>query len=169
MTQRSDQMPEPEQKSPAVSEVSDNSLMKDIPKSSYRHTIVLVAVSFVVVVAGVATGWFLSGVTRADGGSTKSSQNLQTGTSGEVKEAGIDDESLFEKETPEGILVEGGINGEGTHYLDRGLGPEKNVYLTSTALDLQSFVGKRVRVWGNTVAAQYAPWLMDVGRIKVIE
>jgi len=34
---------------------------------------------------------------------------------------------------------------------------------------LQSFVGKKVMVWGQTIAAQQAGWLMDVGKIKVTE
>jgi hypothetical protein len=85
-------------------------------------------------------------------------------------EAGLEDESAFtEEQSPEGILKEGGIEGEGTHHLDRGLGEDKYVYLTSTVIDLQSFVGKKVKVWGESLAGLKAGWLMDVGKIKVIE
>jgi len=45
----------------------------------------------------------------------------------------------------------------------------KYVYLTSTTLDLESFVGKTVMVKGETMAAQSAPWLMDVWVIKELE
>jgi hypothetical protein len=34
---------------------------------------------------------------------------------------------------------------------------------------LDSFVGKKVEVSGQTLAAEHAGWLMDVGRIKVIQ
>ena len=145
-------------------------LMKQMPKGNgNKHTMMLVVASLLVVIAGVGTGWLLSGAARAGDNDNRPSQNAKTNAKGDLTEAGLKDESLFEEETPEGILTEGGIEGEGTHYLDRGLGPEKNVYLTSTLLDLQGFVGKKVRVWGNTIAAQNAPWLMDVGKIKVIE
>lgn len=142
-------------------------LVKQLPHSN--NTVLLVVISIFVVLAGVGTGWFLSGSARAGDDSSASVPNVQTNANGELMEAGLKDETLFEDETPVGILTEGGIEGEGTHYLDRGLGPEKNVYLTSTVLDLQSFVGKKVMVWGNTIAAQNAPWLMDVGKIKVVE
>ena len=148
--------------------VPSKPLMKQIPTSAQNNTVLLVVISLFVVLAGVGTGWFLSGSARAEDSKT-TQPNVQTNASGELMEAGLKDESLFEEETPEGILTEGGIEGEGTHYLYRGLGPEKNVYLTSTVLDLQSFVGKKVMVWGNTIAAQNAPWLMDVGKIKVVE
>jgi len=98
-----------------------------------------------------------------------SRENRKTNEEGEVMEAGIEDSVAF-PDSAEGILVEGGVDGEGTHHLDRSdLGPGKDVYLTSTVIDLQSFVGKKVQIWGQTIAGHEAAWLMDVGRIKVIE
>jgi hypothetical protein len=49
------------------------------------------------------------------------------------------------------------------------LGEDKYVYLTSTVIDLQSFVGKKVKVWGETLSGLHAGWLMDVGKIKVVK
>jgi hypothetical protein len=72
-------------------------------------------------------------------------------------------------DSAQGTLHEGGIEGEGTHHLDTGAGAEKYVYLLSTVLDLNSFVDKKVEVYGQTLAAEHAGWLMDVGRVKVIE
>jgi hypothetical protein len=83
-------------------------------------------------------------------------------------EAGLTDNGNF-SDTAEGILVEGGIEGEGTYHLDRGTGPTKYVYLTSSVFDLQSFVGKKVQVWGETISGLHAGWLMDVGKLKVID
>jgi len=48
-------------------------------------------------------------------------------------------------------------------------GDSQNVYLTSTVIDLESFVGKKVEVWGETIGAREAGWLMDVGKVKVTE
>ncbi|KKQ97440.1 MAG: hypothetical protein UT24_C0008G0050 [Candidatus Woesebacteria bacterium GW2011_GWB1_39_12] len=155
-----------------VSLQSQTRIMKKFPKLSLDKKMVsLVLASFLVVLAGVGSGWFLSGRGLSAKLGTK---KVETGTPKGVvtneNEAGITDESVFtEKQSPEGILVEGGIKGEGTHHLDRGLGEDKYVYLTSTVIDLQSFVGKKVKVWGETLSALQAGWLMDVGKIKVIE
>jgi hypothetical protein len=36
-------------------------------------------------------------------------------------------------------------------------------------VDLDEFDGKNVEIWGETVKAQKAAWLMDVGRVKLSE
>lgn len=66
-----------------------------------------------------------------------------------------------------GIVREGGVDGEGTHHLERKGGPSQNVYLTSSSVDLTKLVGKTVTVWGKTYAAEKAGWLMDVGYVEV--
>jgi len=83
-------------------------------------------------------------------------------------EAGISDESTF-KDTAEGKLESGGIDGEGTHHLERPGGISQNVYITSSNVDLQKFVGRKVKVDGKTFAAEKAGWLMDVGQLEVLE
>jgi len=86
----------------------------------------------------------------------------------EKKAAGIIDKKIF-KDKAEGILKEGGIDGEGNFHLERPGGPSQNVYLTSSTVDLSLYVGKKVRVYGQTFAGQKAGWLMDVGYIEVLE
>jgi hypothetical protein len=34
---------------------------------------------------------------------------------------------------------------------------------------LNEFVGKKVRVWGETHAGKKAGWLMDVGRVEALD
>ncbi|KKQ95825.1 MAG: hypothetical protein UV74_C0013G0430 [Candidatus Woesebacteria bacterium GW2011_GWB1_43_14] len=114
-----------------------------------------------VILFGVGTGYAL-----ARGGFGGGSGTAIPGAKETETEAGVDDESLF-PDLAEGMLKEGGFDGDGTHHLDRGMGEEKNVYLTSTVINLQSFVGKEVQVWGESIASQKAPWLMDVGKIKI--
>ncbi len=136
-------------------------------KTPRRKSLILLFIGLIVVIAGSVSGWFLSkkGSPNAfSGGPTPIvSEKEAKGSSGMVA-----DEAVF-SDTAKGLLVEGGIKGEGTHHLDRDLGEQKYVYLTSSVIDLQSFVGKKVQVWGETLAAQNAGWLMDVGRVKVIE
>lgn len=83
-------------------------------------------------------------------------------------EFGSKDLSKF-KDTAMGVLESGGLDGEGTHKLIREGGPSQTVYLTSSVLDLEQFVGKKIQIWGETFQAQKAGWLMDVGRIKILE
>jgi len=137
------------------------SVVKKFPKFNLKGSGILIAGVVLVILAGVGTGWLLSG-TRST--STQTVPGAETGP----KEAGLADEETF-RDTAEGTLEEGGIAGEGTHHLVRDGGPSQNVYLTSTVIDLQSFVGKKVQVWGETIGARKAGWLMDVGKIKVTQ
>ena len=114
----------------------------------------------VIILAGVASGRFLSSSTS---GSSTPTQNTNT----EADQAGSDNE-IYNIEV-EGVLEEGGIEGEGNFHLVRGSGPEQYAYLYSTAIDLSPFVGKKVKVRGETVSAVHAPWLMDVGKIQVVK
>ena len=80
--------------------------------------------------------------------------------------AGKKDKSTF-KDHAEGILKEGGIDGEGSFHLERPGGESQNVYLTSSTIDLSKYIGEKVGVWGQTFQAKKAGWLMDVGYIEI--
>ena len=127
-----------------------------------KENMFLIIGAIMIVLAGVGTGWLLSG--RAKG----TSESAAPGAKQNQNEAGLADEKTF-KDTAEGELEEGGIAGEGTHHLKRDSNTSQYVYLTSTVIDLQSFVGKKVQVWGQTITGKKAGWLMDVGKIKVIQ
>lgn len=117
--------------------------------------------------AGIASGY---GLSRLGGGATglKSMAEVsQAGfQAGDV--VGSADEKTF-RDQAVGVLDRGGIDGEGSHRLDREGGESQTVYLTSSVVDLNQFVGHKVEVWGETFAAQKAGWLMDVGRVKIVE
>ena len=134
-----------------------------VSKVREKTTLFVILGSIFAVLAGVSTGWFMSGgsmkKTEIDS-KTKQVNSTVLTEMGEVKE-GLDE--------AEGKLVEGGIEGEGNYHLEREGGPSKYVYLTSTVIDLQSFVGKKVKVWGETTSAVKAPWLMDVFKVKTLE
>jgi len=68
-----------------------------------------------------------------------------------------------------GVIKSGGVNGEGTHTLERPGGVTQNAALTSSVVDLDLFVGKQVEVKGETNKSNKAAWLMDVGSIKITE
>lgn len=139
-------------------------IVNKFPKSKLTAYWPYIVGAILVVVAGVGTGWLITSKGKlASGGS-----NTITPSKSGAKEAGIMNEKLY-PETAEGTLEAGGIKGEGTFHLVRSGGDSQTVYLTSTVLDMTDFVGKKVQIWGKTTSAKYAQWLMEVGRIKVIE
>ena len=68
-----------------------------------------------------------------------------------------------------GTLEKGSINGEGTHILNRPGGSTQRAALTSSVIDLDLFVGKKVEIKGQTNASTKTSWLIDVGTIKIVE
>lgn len=71
-------------------------------------------------------------------------------------------------DTAEGIVREGGLNSEGTHQLEREGGPSKTATLTSSTVNLDNYIGKKVKVCGKTFNSQKVAWLLDIGYIEAI-
>ncbi|HVZ12355.1 MAG TPA: hypothetical protein VG965_04970 [Patescibacteria group bacterium] len=122
----------------------------------------------VLLLLGIGTGFLVS---KAVGSSTVTTvgpngkTQTTTATTGQIY--GSQDAKDF-KDSAEGTLRVGGIDGEGAYHLERPGGDSQNVYLTSSSVDLSTFVGKKVKVWGETNSAQKAGWLMDVGRLQLL-
>ena len=123
----------------------------------------------VVILVGVGTGYFLS-LSKSSGLAPGkklqrevSSEEITKGTM-----VGVADEKTF-RDSAEGDLKKGGIEGEGSHHLVRPGGESQYVYLTSSVIDLDQFADRKVKIWGETFAGQRAGWLMDVGRLEVLE
>lgn len=126
-----------------------------------RTWVILLAVTAVGLLSGYALFLYkTTGTVRLAG------RDIQVVSS--ATEEGVKDASTF-RDTATGKLAEndGKITSEGTHILVRD-GPSQNVYMTSSVVDLSKYIGKTVQVWGETFKGQKAGWLMDVGRIKVV-
>jgi hypothetical protein len=121
----------------------------------------------VAAVLGTITGYIL-GNKGESGGNTLASGSVKSSTITKGTIVGSNDTKTF-KDTATGTLKNGGIDGEGQFHLARTGGDSQNVYLTSSSVDLSKFVDKKIKVWGQTQTAQYAGWLMDVGRLEVLE
>ncbi len=144
-------------------------LPEDMPKQKKNPMTNLAIFVVVVVVAGIATGFGAARLGSAKGTTSTVQSGGKTMVAETQTEAGTSDLSAF-PDVAEGDLKEAPAEAEGSHYLDRGTGKDKYVYLTSTVLNLQNFVGKHVQVNGQTLASgKKTGWLMDVGRIKVIQ
>lgn len=135
-------------------------------KPANRLAIILIAVA---IVAGVGTGFGINKLTANSTGNS-SAKPISTVPSNGIKAGdvfGSPNESDF-KDTATGYLEKGGLDGEGSHKLLRPGGETQTVYLTSSVTDLDEFEGMEIQIWGETFKAQKAGWLMDVGRVKVI-
>lgn len=135
-------------------------ILRSLPQNGSRKTFFYLGISVLVVLGGIGTGWYLSGAKANFGQYSPNPTGIKTNET----EAGISDVSGFQDAT--GTLEEGGIEGEGTHHLTRDGGPSQTITLTSTVIDLESFVGKKVQIWGETSATKKAVWFMDVVKIK---
>lgn len=155
------------EKNITITELPEKPLVRSLNKKQAVST-KGIAITAVILVAGVLSGWLLSRnsapVSQSMTGSSE--QTVQT-KGGKNVVVGIDDAKTF-RDSTEGKLLTGGVDGEGTHHLERPGGISQTVYLTSSVLDLSQFEGKQVRVWGETHSAKTAGWLMDVGKVEVI-
>ncbi len=125
-----------------------------------------------VLLGGSATGVGLSKLrakeTSNAGESGVPLQQVATGVVHNGDVFGNPEEKDF-KDSAEGYLEIGRLGGEGSNHLLREGGASQTVYLTSSSTDLDKFQGMQVKVWGETFKGQKAGWLMDVGRVKVME
>lgn len=125
-----------------------------MPKKMQRKVIVIYIFLFLL---GLGTGYVLSGKSTLSGKPTTIKTDKVTGST---------DSKTF-KDFAVGVIEKDGIAGEGTHKLIRTGGASQTVYLISSVVDLDEFIGKQVKVWGQTVAAKKAAWLMDVGKVEL--
>lgn len=140
---------------PAIHEFSEN-------KVEGRGMIKRVLIIALVVALGTLSGYFLSSLSAKNGLLTAPGKMIKTDTI-----IGSTDTKTF-RDKAEGVLKKGGIGGEGTHKLERPGGVNQTVYLTSSVIDLDQFIGKKVRVWGETFKGDKAGWLMDVGKVELL-
>jgi len=145
----------------------DNSLVHDFNMTNASiFTPKLLIALIIAVVLGIGSGYALSNKEATSTSTTEeitSSSKIEKGTT-----VGSGDTKIF-KDVAEGILKSGGIDGEGAYHLSRPGGDSQNVYLTSSLVDLSQFLGKKIKVWGETQQAKVAGWLMDVGKLEVLQ
>lgn len=144
-------------------------------KQSNPQMKVVIGLAVAAVFAGIATGYggFRLQTTASGPRDVTDGGNIQ-----QVAEApsavavgdvfGVNDPDTF-KDDAEGYLEIGGLEGEGSHKLLREGGESQTIYLTSSITDLDTFDGMQVKIYGETFKGQKAGWLMDVGRVEVLD
>ena len=151
---------------PNMEQISTTPIVHNI-EIEEKTTVSIVPVligGILIIIAGILTGYKLA---KPNASSVSMPAGKSTDTQGR-KVFGAPDTKSF-RDSTEGVLKADGAEGEGTHTLIRPGGDSQTVYLTSSVLDMNQFVDKKVRVWGETFAAKKAGWFMDVGRIEILE
>lgn len=158
---------------PAIAKASPiNTPTSNMSSSPKVSPLLLTIGAIVVVVMGSLTGYGLSRVGASQaGGEVVAGVDPATGqlVSEEIKPGDVVGDLSKKGDVAEGVLKVGGINGEGSHRILRPGGKSQTVYLTSSVVDLNQFAGHKVKIWGDTFAAQTAGWLMDVLTLEVVE
>ena len=152
-------------------------LATQLPETKPALPLFSAPVLIAILVVAAISGFWLSRFSPTN----KSSSSLQPGEIAELSTDSISSpnelvtgkiygntEKAF-KDTATGIVEKGNINGEGTHILQRAGGASQRASLTSSAVDLDLFVGKKVEIKGETNASTKTSWLLDVGSIKIVE
>jgi len=153
------------QQAPLVEDLDISQNSKNVNSIFTKNLFILLIVAAIL---GGITGYMLRASGGTVGGNTLASGVVDSSKITKGTIVGSGDTKTF-KDTASGTLRNGGIDGEGQFHLVRPGGDSQNVYLTSSSVDLSKFVDRKIKVWGQTQTAQYAGWLMDVGRVEVLE
>lgn len=153
----------------------NNQSISEIPKKSNNFKIII----SIVLILGIVSGFWISRFwpIKKSGNSIIDSITQNEVTSAEEIKSESDlitgkaygDTAKSFKDSATGIVEKGGVNGEGTHTLNREGGKSQRAALTSSVLDLDLFVGKKVEIKGETNSSSKAGWFLDVGVIKILE
>jgi hypothetical protein len=161
-------MPEP--KAAADKKGTSDSLMHTFTEGKSGSSLMTRTLLIILVVAallGIGTGYLLA----QKGGKTGIASLDKVANSSKYHKGqviGSDDTKTF-KDTAEGEVKKGGVEDEGSHSLIRPGGETQTVCMTSSTVDLDALVGRKVKVWGQTNTPKTCGWLMDVGRVQVLD
>ena len=124
---------------------------------------ILIGILVVAVIGGGVTGYSITGKNGIGLASKLPTQSPKTAIQDTGTFRDFAEGTLRARPTPKNP----GEYVEGSHILTRdGAYP---VALTSSVVDLSEYEGKKVKVFGETQKALREGWLMDVGRVEVIE
>jgi hypothetical protein len=140
-----------------------------------NQAVKIIILSIVAIGLGLGSAYFTRGTSPPPDTKTTSDGQEITAVAPEDKSTikkgdvfGSNNEAVF-KDNATGYLQAGGFEDEGSHTLMRAGGKSQYVYLTSSVTDLDKFIGMEIRVWGETFRGEKAGWLMDVGRVEVVD
>ena len=142
------------------------SILRAIPPRSSFSRFLPIFLVIIVVAAGIGTGLIFS--SRQKSAAISSSQVTEEDLPKEVRESFA---QTFRDEAEGTVEKNEDLDkyAQGTHKLIRPGGESQTAYITSSVLDLDEYLGKKVKVYGETFGSSQVGWLMDVGKVEVIE
>lgn len=136
-----------------------------VPSRKSRLPLKGLFVFLLIILSGVASGYFMATTTSAG------SPDVAPGGTKSAGEVGVSDDTTF-RDCAKGTVEANDLTdtkSEGSHKLIRDGGPSQTVYMTSSVLALDDYVGKKVEVCGETNDSKKVSWFMDVGRLKLLQ
>ena len=140
-------------------------------QKDFKKFLPLMIICVIAVGAGLSLGWFMKKGGSKIGSATVADVTAEVPTdASQIKNGDVFGSSNADdfKDSVQGYLVSGTDIGEGSHRLLRTGGATQTVYLFSSVTDLGQFEGMEVKLWGETQKGEKAGWLMDVGRLEVV-
>ncbi|MBI2012819.1 hypothetical protein HYW39_00575 [Candidatus Curtissbacteria bacterium] len=142
-----------------------STFLRSVPKRESFSKILPFIIVIVIVGLGIFSGLVLS------------SRNKAAGETPSIDEKALSQEqkesfSQTFRDEAEGVVERNDTldkYAQGTHKLIRPGGENQTAYLTSSVLDLEQYVGKKVKVFGETFGSSQVGWLMDVGKVETID
>ena len=143
-----------------------NVLLRAVPKRENLGKFLPIIIVVVVIAAGIFSGLVFSSRNKNTKSQAKAAIDEEQ-LSGEQKQSFA---QTFRDEAEGTIEKNDKLDkyAQGTHMLIRPGGESQTAYLTSSVLDLDEYVGKKVKVFGETFGSSQVGWLMDVGKVEVI-
>jgi|SRR3989338_8750089 len=143
-----------------------NLLLRAVPKRENLGKFLPIIIVVVVVAAGIFSGLVFSSRNKNAKSQAKAAIDEEQLT-GEQKQSFA---QTFRDEA-EGTVEKNDFKeyAQGTHKLIRPGGESQTAYLTSSVLDLDQYVGKKVKVYGETFGSSQVGWFMDVGKVEVVQ
>jgi len=156
-----------EQENPGQPQSRLTTSLRAVPlKSGKLLKILPVVIIILIITIGVLSGLVMSSVNKAKNLQSSGVQDPEN-LSPEVKESFT---QTFRDES-EGIIEKNDQldkYAQGTHKLIRPGGESQTAYLTSSVLDLDTYLGKKVKIFGETFGSSQVGWLMDVGKVEIL-
>ena len=140
--------------------------LRVVPDKTKLSKILPYFVVAVIVALGIGTGLVTSSVQKAK------AQNHQAVSLAEEELTPEQQQSFAQtfRDEAEGIIEKNDdfdTYAQGPWKLIRTGGESQTAYLTSSVMDLDEYIGKKVKVYGETFGSGQVSWLMDVGKVEV--
>ncbi len=144
---------------------SKSRLLRAVPKNLPLAKILPLLIIIILVAAGIFSGLVLS--------SRNKNQKIAASSAADEKNMTPQQKQSFQtvtRDSAEGVIEKNDKfeeTAQGQWKLIRTGGDSQTAYLTSSFMDLDQYVGKKVKVFGETLGSAKVGWLMDVAKVEV--